>query len=128
MLNGVLELVYRWMILLRGLLLPLPPPPISLLGGTPHPGIIKINFHGSCIRTSVVGGFLLRDWTGKVFKVGAANYGHTSSLVVEVRALKDGVSLAVQQVTRRLMLRGTIWLSFKLLKVLLGSLGKLRLY
>jgi len=37
----------------------------------------------------------LRDWTGKVLKVGAASYGHASSLVAEACALKDGVSLAV---------------------------------
>ena len=42
------------------------------------------------------GGFILRDWTGKTIKVGVANYGLSSSLVVEARALKDGVDLAVQ--------------------------------
>jgi len=34
--------------------------------------------------------------TGKIIKVDVANYGLTSSLVAEARALKDGVLLAVQ--------------------------------
>jgi len=59
-------------------------------------GVTKINFDGSCINLSVAGGFSLRDWTGKVLKVGAANYWQTSSLVAEARALKDGVLLVVQ--------------------------------
>ena len=32
---------------------------------------------------------------GRIIKVGAANYGLTSSLIAEARALKDGVFLAV---------------------------------
>ena len=40
--------------------------------------------------------FLLRHWMGRVLKAAAANYGHTSSLVVEARALKDGVLLAIR--------------------------------
>ena len=53
--------------------------------------IVKINFDGSCLNSAAAGGFMLRDWTGKILKVGAANYGRASSLVVEARALKGPV-------------------------------------
>ena len=65
-------------------------------GGTPQPGVVKINFDGSYVNSFATGVFLLRDWMGKVLKVGAANYGHASSLVAEARALKNGVCLAIQ--------------------------------
>ena len=41
----------------------------------PQPGVVKINFDGSCINSAAARGFVLRDWTGKIIKVGAANYG-----------------------------------------------------
>ena len=69
-------------------------------------GVTKISFDGSCINLSVAGGFSLRDWTGKVLKVGAANYGQTSSLVAEARALKDGVLLAVQAGYMEIIIEG----------------------
>jgi len=56
----------------------------------PQPGIIKLNFDGSYANSSAAGGFLLRDWMGRVIKAAVANYGHTSSLVAEARAVKDG--------------------------------------
>jgi len=62
----------------------------------PQLRVVRINVDGSCINSSRTGGFLLSDWTGKVIKVGAANYGHTSILVAKAQALKDGVYLAVQ--------------------------------
>jgi len=40
--------------------------------------------------------FWLGDWTRMVLKIGATNYGHTSSLVAEACELKDGVFLAVR--------------------------------
>ena len=73
------------------------PPPINLFGGTPNSEIVKINFDGSCNHSSSAPGFILRDWTGKlVIKLGATNYGHTSSLVAKARALKDGLRVAIQ--------------------------------
>jgi len=63
----------------------------------PQPGIVKLNFDGSGINSAAAGGFILRDWTGKILKAGAANYGQASSLVAEARALKDGVLLATQE-------------------------------
>jgi len=43
---------------------------------------------------------------GKVLKVGAANYGHSSSMVAEARALKDGVSLAVRAGYMKINIKG----------------------
>jgi len=40
---------------------------------------------------SAVGGFIIRDWTGKLIKAEAAHYGESSILVVDARALRDGV-------------------------------------
>ena len=54
----------------------------------------------------MAGGYVLRDWTGKVLKVRAANCGHTSILVAVARALKDGVSAAIQLGYRSLLLEG----------------------
>jgi len=63
---------------------------------TPQPGVIKLNFDGSYANSSAAGGFLLRDWMGKVIKAAAVNYGHTLSLVAEARAVEDGVLLALR--------------------------------
>ena len=48
----------------------------------------------------------MRDWRGKIIKVGAANYGLTSSLVAEARALKDGVLLAVRAGYSKISMEG----------------------
>ena len=72
----------------------------------PPPGFIKINFDGSLLNSSAAGGYVLRDWTGKLLKVGVANYGHTSITVAEARALKDGASVAIQAGYRRLLIEG----------------------
>jgi len=60
----------------------------------PPPNFIKLNFDGSLINNSSAGDFYLRDWTGKLIKVGATHYGETSILVAEARALTDGVTAA----------------------------------
>jgi len=62
----------------------------------PNPGWVKLTFDGSSNHYSTVGGFILRDWTGKVIRLGATNYGHASSLVAEAQALKDGLCMAIQ--------------------------------
>jgi len=74
----------------------------------PPPGTIKINFDGSCINSAAAGGFILRDHMGRIIKVGAANYGLTSSLIAEARALKDGILLAVQARYSRLSIDNLI--------------------
>jgi len=55
---------------------------------------------------SSVGGFIVRDWTGKVIKVEAANYGHSSTLVAEARALTNGVQLAIQTGYNQITIEG----------------------
>jgi len=72
----------------------------------PQPGVVKVNFDDSCINSAAAGGFILRDWRGKIIKVSAANYGLTSSLVAEARALKDGVLLAVQAGYSKISMEG----------------------
>jgi len=39
---------------------------------------------------------MIRDWMGSLIKAGAVYYGHTSILVAEARALRDGVNSAIQ--------------------------------
>ena len=62
----------------------------------PPPGFVKINFDGSLSNSSVAGGYVISDWTGKLLQAGTANYGTTSMVVAEARALRDGVSAAIQ--------------------------------
>ena len=72
----------------------------------PPPGVVKKNFDGSILNSSVTGGYVLRDWTGKHLKAGAANYGSTSIMVAEARALKDGVHAVIQAGYKRLLIEG----------------------
>ena len=48
------------------------------------------------LNYSAAGGYIIRDWTGKLLKVGANPCGHTSILVAKVRALRDGIEAALQ--------------------------------
>ena len=105
------------MIILRGLLRP----PSSTKNKfvrwfPPQPGIVKINFDGSCLNSAAAGGFILRDWTGKIIKVGAANFGRASSLVAEARALKAGVLLAIQEGVSKISIEGDNLLVIQSLK------------
>jgi len=94
--NGDSELTCQMTFLKGG---PLPPLlkqiPVCLLEPT-TPGFIKINFDGSLTHSIAASGYILRDWTGKVLKLGAANYGQSFVLVAEARALRDGVRVASQ--------------------------------
>jgi len=72
----------------------------------PPPGFVKINFDGSLLNSSAAGGYVLRDWTGKLLKIGVTNYGHSSIVVAEARAVKDGVSAAIQAGYRSLLIEG----------------------
>ena len=45
-----------------------------------------------------------------------ANYGHTSNLVAEARALKDGVSLAVQAGYMEISIKGDNWVVVQAVK------------
>ena len=62
----------------------------------PDPEVVKLNFDDSNNHYSATRGFILRDWTGKVIKLGTTNYGQSLSLVAEARALKDGLCMAIQ--------------------------------
>ena len=73
---------------------------------TPNIGIIKLNFDGSLQNNSRAGGFILRDWKGATLLTGAANYGSTSILVAEGRALRDGLQAAVEAGYKQLHIEG----------------------
>jgi len=53
---------------------------------------------------------------GRIIKVGAANYGLTSSLTAEVRALKDGVLLAVKANYSMISIEGDNLIAIQTLK------------
>jgi len=62
----------------------------------PTPETVKLNFDGSLQGRSATGGYILRDWKGEPLVVGASNYGNTSIIMVESRALRDGLQAALQ--------------------------------
>jgi len=72
----------------------------------PLPGFVKLNFDGSLINSSAAGGFIIRDWTGKLVKACATYYGNTSILVAEARALRDGLRLAIQAGFNNIVIEG----------------------
>ena len=55
------------------------------------------------MNSSAAGRYLPRDWTGKLLRAGAANYGTTSIMVAKAKALKDGVNAAIQAGYKRLL-------------------------
>jgi len=73
---------------------------------TSPPGFVKINFDGSLLNSSAAGGYILWDWMGKLLKVGADYYGHTSILVTKGWALRDGISAAIQAGFSKLYIEG----------------------
>jgi len=66
----------------------------------------KLNFDGSLQGQSAAGGFIIRDWKGEVLTVGASNYGNTSVIMAESRALRDGLQAAVDSGLHRLVIEG----------------------
>ena len=66
------------------------------------PGTTKLNFDGSLQGKSAAGGYILRDWRGEILLLGAANYGHTSVVMAESRALRDGLQAALERGYSRL--------------------------
>ena len=50
---------------------------------SPNPNWIKINFDGSLQNSSSTGGFIIRDWRGKVLNIGTLNYGDSVIIVAE---------------------------------------------
>jgi len=55
---------------------------------------------------SVVGGYIVRDWEGKLLKAGSSYYGCTSIIVAEARALGDGVQEAYSVGFKKLIIEG----------------------
>ena len=72
----------------------------------PPPRFIKLNFDGCLVNSTAAGGYILRDWTGKIIKVGAANYGKTSIIAAEARALCDGIKAAAEAGFHKLYIEG----------------------
>jgi len=107
------------MIFVKDIPPPLQPPTYNSCGGILlQQGWSSSIFDGSCINAKAAGGFILRDWTGKLLKAGAANYGTTSSLIAEARALRDGVALAVQEGYSMLCIEGD---NVTVIRALLGK-------
>ena len=72
----------------------------------PQPGLFKLNFDGSLQGNSAAGGFIIRDWQGEIRALGAEHYGHTSVLLAESRALRDGLETALKAGCSRLIVEG----------------------
>jgi len=72
----------------------------------PPLGVVKINFDGSLSQNSTAGGFIIRDWTGKVIKAGAAHYREPSILVAEARTLRDEVKAVANARFKRVLIEG----------------------
>jgi len=72
----------------------------------PTPGMEKFNCDRSLQGKSAAGGCILRNWRGGILLVGAVNYGHTSVVMVESRALRDGLQAALERGYFRLDMEG----------------------
>jgi len=92
--------------LVQGSSLTPPKPPQFIRWNAPPPGSTKINFDGSLQNLSAAGGFIMRDWRGAVVMIGTSNYGSTSIMVAEGRALKDGIQAASAAGYNRLHIEG----------------------
>ena len=72
----------------------------------PTPGTVKLNFDGSLQGNSAAGGFIIRDWKGEILQMGANSYGHTSILLAESRAFRDGLGAALHAGFSRIVVEG----------------------
>jgi len=62
----------------------------------PPEGFIKVNVDGSKSSHQVVGGYVIRDWTGRFLQAGACNLGGASILVAEATAMRNGLRAAIK--------------------------------
>ena len=69
---------------------------------------------------TAISSYILRDWTEKVVKTGAANYGYSSVLVAEARALRDGIRVASQAGFTRLCIEGD---NYTVIQALQGTIS-----
>ena len=67
---------------------------------------MKLNFDGSCRGSSTAGGFILRDWQGRLLQVGSSNYGTATITVAEARAMRDGILATIQASYRHIIVEG----------------------
>ena len=72
----------------------------------PTSGTVKLNFDGSLQGNSAAGGFIIRDWRGEILVMGASNYGDTSVILAESRALRDGLMAALNYDFSNLIIEG----------------------
>jgi len=63
---------------------------------TPPPGFVKLNFDELLINPSATDEFIPQNWFDKLLKVGTIYYDTTTIPVAEDRALRDGLSAAIQ--------------------------------
>ena len=76
--DGEFELVYRLIIIFGNFLLP-PPLQIIFRGGIPiHLDSVKLNFDKSVNNSSMAGGFINQNRTGRLVNVRAAYYDTTT--------------------------------------------------
>ena len=82
----------------------------------PPRGSVKLNFDGSLHYSSAAGGFIIRDWAGKLIKAGAVSYGDASILVAEAQALRDGLHEAAKLGIKNILIEGVNALVIKALQ------------
>ena len=118
MLNGASNLAYRWMTILGTFFYTFRHrQQIYLVVPRLNQVLSKsiLTDHATIPHSSTVGGFILWDWTYKVIKVVSIKCGHTSILVVEARALRDEVYLAVQVGYEEISMEGDNMIAIKAL-------------
>ena len=89
----------------------LEPPPI---------GRVKLNFDGSVLHTSATGGYIIRDWRGTILRARSHQYGCTSVIMAEARALRDGVQAATVAGYKDIIVEGDNQL---IINALLGTIS-----
>ena len=99
----------------QGVFFPLPPQ-ITLWINPPPPAFIKINFDRSINNSLASSRYILHDKIGGQLKEGASYYGHTSILVAEVRALREGVISIVQKAINKIIIEGSNQIVIQALK------------
>jgi len=61
---------------------------------SPSPGFVKLNFYESFTNFSVAARFIIRDWMGRLFKAGSAQYGIDTILAGKARVMRDDLKVA----------------------------------
>ena len=96
-----------------------PPPSTSNHFGRWYPPqlvFVEINFDKSLNHLSAAGDFILWDCMDKLIKAWAVNYKNTLTLLVEARALRDWINLAVQAAFNKIITEGDSLIIIQALK------------